>query len=59
MRIDQSFLKYLDNLGYAFFRTEIGSVQCIVFNLQTGKHYGGADARRIGAVVGLPRPRKN
>jgi hypothetical protein len=25
--------------------------------MQTGKQYGGADARREGTVIGLPRPR--
>ena len=34
----------------------IGSVQAVVIDLQTGKQYGGADSRRQGAVIGLPRP---
>jgi len=34
----------------------IGSVQAIVIDLQTGKQYGGADQRREGTVIGLPRP---
>ena len=34
----------------------IGSVQGIVIDLQTGKQYGGADPRREGTVIGLPRP---
>jgi gamma-glutamyltranspeptidase/glutathione hydrolase len=34
----------------------IGSVQAVIVDLQTGKQYGGADARRIGTVIGLPRP---
>jgi len=34
----------------------IGSVQAVVIDMQTGKQYGAADARRIGGVVGLPRP---
>jgi gamma-glutamyltranspeptidase / glutathione hydrolase len=54
---DPEVLQDLDNLGYAFSTTEIGSVQGVVVDLQTGKQYGGADARRIGAVVGLPRPK--
>lgn len=37
--------------------TTIGSVQAVVIDLQTGKQYGGADARREGTVIGLPRPR--
>ena len=36
--------------------TSIGSVQAIVIDLQTGKLYGGADSRREGTVIGLPRP---
>ena len=36
---------------------DIGSVQAIVVDAQTGKQYGGADARREGTVIGLPRPR--
>ena len=34
----------------------IGSVQGVVIDLQTGKQYGGADQRREGTVIGLPRP---
>ena len=34
----------------------IGSVQAVVIDLQTGKQYGGADSRRVGTVIGLPRP---
>lgn len=54
---DSGVLQDLVDLGYRFSTTEIGSVQAIVVDLQTGKQYGGADARRIGAVVGLPRPK--
>lgn len=36
--------------------TTIGSVQAVVIDLQTGKQYGGADSRREGTVIGLPRP---
>ena len=35
----------------------IGSVQGVVIDLQTGKQYGGADWRREGTVIGLPRPK--
>jgi gamma-glutamyltranspeptidase/glutathione hydrolase len=35
----------------------IGSVQGVVIDLHTGKQYGGADQRREGTVIGLPRPR--
>jgi gamma-glutamyltranspeptidase/glutathione hydrolase len=34
----------------------IGSVQGAIIDLQTGKQYGGADQRREGTVIGLPRP---
>ena len=33
----------------------IGSVQVVVTDDQTGKQYGGADPRREGTVIGLPR----
>jgi gamma-glutamyltranspeptidase/glutathione hydrolase len=33
----------------------IGSVQGVIIDLQTGKQYGGADQRREGTVIGLPR----
>jgi gamma-glutamyltranspeptidase/glutathione hydrolase len=56
---DESVLNSLNDLDYAFFETVIGSVQAIVIDLQTGKQYGAADARRIGGVVGLPRPQNN
>ena len=36
---------------------EIGSVQAVIVDRQTGKQYGGADTRREGTVIGLPRPR--
>jgi gamma-glutamyltranspeptidase/glutathione hydrolase len=35
---------------------DIGSVQAVVVDAQTGKQYGGADQRREGTVIGLPRP---
>ena len=34
---------------------EIGSVQGVVVDMRTGKQYGGADSRREGTVIGLPR----
>jgi gamma-glutamyltranspeptidase/glutathione hydrolase len=37
----------------------IGSVQAIVIDLQTEKLYGGADSRREGTVIGLPRAQGN
>ena len=36
---------------------DIGSVQAVVVDAQTGKQYGAADSRREGTVIGLPRPR--
>jgi gamma-glutamyltranspeptidase / glutathione hydrolase len=35
---------------------DIGSVQAVVVDAQTGKQYGAADSRREGTVIGLPRP---
>lgn len=53
----QSVLNGLGALGHTVSnQTEQGSVQAIVIDPATGKHYGGADARRSGTVVGLPRP---
>jgi gamma-glutamyltranspeptidase / glutathione hydrolase len=39
--------------------SSIGSVQAVVIDLQTGKQYGGADRRREGTVIGLPRPQSD
>jgi gamma-glutamyltranspeptidase/glutathione hydrolase len=47
----------LVGLGYTLPATaDIGSVQAVIVDRQTGKQYGGADARREGTVIGLPRP---
>ena len=35
---------------------DIGSVQAVLVEPKTGKQYGGADPRREGTVIGLPRP---
>lgn len=35
----------------------IGSVQAVVIDLKTGELFGGADPRREGTVIGLPRRR--
>jgi gamma-glutamyltranspeptidase/glutathione hydrolase len=44
-------------LGYTVGQpADIGSVQAVLIDKQTGKQYGGADARREGTVIGLPRP---
>jgi len=51
-------IQELEVLGHSFRAPgSIGSVQAVVIDLQTGKQYGGADQRREGTVIGLPRPR--
>jgi gamma-glutamyltranspeptidase / glutathione hydrolase len=42
-------------LGYTVNIGDVGSVQAVLIDQQTGKQYGGADNRREGLVVGLPR----
>jgi gamma-glutamyltranspeptidase/glutathione hydrolase len=42
-------------LGYSVSFAEIGSVQAVIVDRQTGKQYGAADSRREGTVIGLPR----
>jgi len=50
-------IQKLQVLGHSFRAPgSIGSVQAVVIDLQTGKQYGGADQRREGTVIGLPRP---
>jgi len=47
----------LKALGYSVGNpADIGSVQGVIVDMQTGKQYGGADSRREGKVIGLPRP---
>jgi gamma-glutamyltranspeptidase/glutathione hydrolase len=54
----EDVIQELEDLGHVFRSpSSIGSVQAIVIDLQTGKQYGGADQRREGTVIGLPRPR--
>jgi gamma-glutamyltranspeptidase/glutathione hydrolase len=56
----EDVIQELEDLGHVFGSpSSIGSVQAIVIDLQTGKQYGGADQRREGTVIGLPRPRNN
>jgi gamma-glutamyltranspeptidase/glutathione hydrolase len=43
-------------LGYTVGVGDVGSVQAVLIDQQTGKQYGAADNRREGTVVGLPRP---
>ncbi len=45
----------LTALGYSVATTEIGAVQAVIVDRHTGKQYGGADRRREGTVIGLPR----
>jgi hypothetical protein len=46
----------LRNLGHNVGNpADIGSVQAVVVDAQTGKQYGAADARREGTVIGLAR----
>jgi gamma-glutamyltranspeptidase/glutathione hydrolase len=52
----QASLDGLQKLGHIVNSpADIGSVQAIVVDAQTGKQYGGADARREGKVIGLPQ----
>jgi gamma-glutamyltranspeptidase / glutathione hydrolase len=55
----QATVDGLRGLGYTVNLTtpggEIGSVQAVIVDQQTGKQYGGADPRREGTVIGLPR----
>ncbi|MFO1272587.1 MAG: gamma-glutamyltransferase [Rubrivivax sp.] len=53
----QATLDALVALGYTVGVTDIGSVQAVLRNPQTGALYGAADKRREGTVIGLPRPR--
>jgi gamma-glutamyltranspeptidase/glutathione hydrolase len=57
--IPSASLQGLTSLGYSLNQSSIGSVQAVVIDLQTGKLYGGADSRREGTVIGLPRPQGN
>ena len=36
----------------------IGSVQAVVVDLKNGQQFGGADSRRAGTVIGLPRKKE-
>jgi gamma-glutamyltranspeptidase/glutathione hydrolase len=53
--IPQATVDALRALGYTVSASEIGSVQAVIIDGQTGKQYGGADSRREGTVIGLPR----
>jgi gamma-glutamyltranspeptidase/glutathione hydrolase len=52
----QGTIAGLAGLGYSVATNqEIGAVQAVVVDAHTGKQYGGADSRREGTVIGLPR----
>lgn len=58
----QDHLRALGHPGLGALGTDgctatIGSVQAVIIDLQTGRQYGGADWRREGTVIALPRPR--
>jgi gamma-glutamyltranspeptidase/glutathione hydrolase len=53
--IPQATIDALRALGYTVSASEIGAVQAVIVDQQTGKQYGGADSRREGTVIGLPR----
>jgi gamma-glutamyltranspeptidase/glutathione hydrolase len=45
----------LKALGYTVGLADIGAVQAVGVDPSTGRYYGGADARREGTVITLPR----
>jgi gamma-glutamyltranspeptidase / glutathione hydrolase len=54
---DPGVLEELRALGYRFpdQPVEIGAVQAVVVDPNTGALYGDGDPRRNGTVIGLPR----
>jgi gamma-glutamyltranspeptidase / glutathione hydrolase len=52
----QAALGPAPGLGYTVNVGDVGSVQAVLIDQQTGKQYGAADDRREGTVIGLPRP---
>jgi gamma-glutamyltranspeptidase / glutathione hydrolase len=54
----QAAIDELQALGHRLTITDEkgqGSVQSVIIDPKTGKQYGGADSRREGTVIGLPR----
>ncbi|WP_084267789.1 gamma-glutamyltransferase [Azohydromonas lata] len=51
----QATIDGLKALGYTVSLTDIGAVQAVGVDPSTGRYYGGADARREGTVITLPR----
>ena len=54
-RLPSSAADALRGLGYTVTIGDVGSVQAVLIDQQTGKQYGAADDRREGKVIGLPR----
>jgi gamma-glutamyltranspeptidase/glutathione hydrolase len=54
-RLPASAAAGLAALGYTVGSGDVGSVQAVLIDQQTGKQYGAADDRREGTVIGLPR----
>jgi gamma-glutamyltranspeptidase/glutathione hydrolase len=54
---DEDVLQELRDLGHSVRSgtSVIGSVQAVVVDLKNGQQFGGADSRRAGTVIGLPR----
>ena len=46
---------HVNVLGYGVSIGDVGSVQAVLIDQQTGKQFGAADDRREGTVIGLPR----
>jgi gamma-glutamyltranspeptidase/glutathione hydrolase len=54
-RLPAASIPGMRDLGYRVTGGDVGSVQAVLIDQQTGKQYGGADDRREGTVIGLPR----
>lgn len=54
-RFPQATVDAMKALGYTVGIGDVGSVQAVLIDQQTGKQYGAADDRREGTVIGLPR----
>ena len=54
-RLPAASIAAMGALGYRLTGGDIGSVQAVLIDQKTGKQYGGADNRREGTVIGLPR----
>jgi gamma-glutamyltranspeptidase/glutathione hydrolase len=55
-RFPDATVQAMRALGYTVGIADVGSVQAVLIDQQTGKQYGAADNRREGTVIGLPRP---